>query len=527
MSQFSSVFVVLLTFFLFACEQSSDEIEVNFVELKQGLLKGRIIPQLGVVSFKGIPYAQPPIADLRWQAPQAPQPWKGVQNADDFGHKCMQNALFSDMQFRASGMSEDCLVLNIWSPVERSAGPLPVLVYFYGGGFIAGDSSENRYDGADMASNGVVTVTVNYRLGVFGFLAHPELSSESGYGGSGNYGLLDQQAALIWVAKNIEIFGGDPSRITIAGESAGSISASAQTLAPDSIPLIAGVIGESGSIMGRFVKPLLESERQGILFAEAVHEGEDASIVALRDIPAEELLARASEAGFEQLMPTIDGKFLLDSPQKLFAQKKFADVPILAGVNSQEGSFQQLFAESEVNQENFLLALQQLYPDAYERVAALYPGETPEQLKLAAQDLMSDRFISESTWNWIEAASANGKADTYYYLYDHVRPAMKSIYNGGEDVEITDLGAVHSAEIEYFLGNLDVNHIYHWEKEDHQVSLVAQQYLINFIKTGNPNNEMLPDWPSFKTNQQLIIKLQPEVVGVEKLRQRYQALSSL
>jgi para-nitrobenzyl esterase len=527
MTKVTLFFVVLLSLSLFACEQSQDESDVNFIELEQGLLKGHFIPQLGVVSFKGIPYAQPPIADKRWQVPQPPLKWKGVKNAADFGHKCMQNALFSDMQFRASGMSEDCLVLNVWSPIARNAEPLPVLVYFYGGGFIAGDSSENRYDGADMASNGIVAVTVNYRLGVFGFLAHPELSAQSGYGGSGNYGLLDQQAALLWVAKNIEAFGGDPRKITIAGESAGSISASAHTIAPDSMPIIAGVIGESGSIMGRFVTPLLESERVGIRFAEAMQEDDDASITGLRAIPAEELLARATEAGFQQLMPTIDGKFLTDLPQTLFMAKKFADVPLLSGVNSQEGNYQQLFAESEVNQENYLLALQQLYPDNYATVAALYSGENPAQLKLAAQALMSDRFISESTWNWIEAANANGKADSYYYLYDHVRPAMKSVYNDGKDVEISDLGAVHSAEIEYFLGNLDVNHIYQWQQEDFQVSTMAQQYLINFIKTGNPNGETLPLWPSFKTNQQLVIKLQPEVIGVEKLRERYQALSRL
>lgn len=527
MSKFKTLFVIVVALCLGACTEDKDEVSVNFIELKQGKLKGHFIPQLEVVSFKGVPYAQAPVGEKRWQAPQPLLKWKGVKNAHDFGHKCMQNALFSDMQFRATGMSEDCLFLNIWAPIEQPAEKLPVLVYFYGGGFIAGDGSENRYDGADMAANGIITVTVNYRLGIFGFLAHPELSAQSGYGGSGNYGLLDQQAALQWVAQNISAFGGDPGRITIAGESAGSISASAQTLAPDSIPYIAGVIGESGSIMGRFVKPLKESEAQGEAFAKAVLNSDNANIAALRAIPARDLLNTATDAGFQQLMPTVDGKFFTDIPQKRFASKKFADVPMLVGVNSQEGSYQQLFGEREVNQENYLLALQELYPEDFATIATLYPGQTAEQLKLAAQALMSDRFISESTWNWIEAANINGQADSYYYLYDHIRPAIKAIYNKGKTQDTKDNGAVHSAEIEYVLGNLDTNPIYEWEKEDFAVSAIAQQYFINFIKTGNPNGNELVVWPKFNTGQQLVIKLQPEVESVEKLRERYQVLSSL
>ncbi|MGO4891233.1 carboxylesterase/lipase family protein [Flavobacterium sp. W21_SRS_FM6] len=527
MRQVARIFIMLAAVCLSACEQSHNEVEVNFIEINQGRVKGHFIPQLEVVSFKGIPYAQAPVGDRRWQAPLPATKWRGVLNADDFAHKCMQNPLFSDMQFRASGMSEDCLFLNIWAPQERTEQKFPVLVYFYGGGFIAGDGSENRYDGADMASNGILTVTVNYRLGVFGFMAHPQLSSESAYAGSGNYGLLDQQAALIWVAQNIAAFGGDPKRITIAGESAGSISASAQTLSAKSIPHIHGVIGESGSIMGRFVSSLAQSESQGLALAEAVLEGEDLSIAALRALPADELLKRATQAGYQQLLPTIDGKFLTDTPQKLFETKKFADVPVLAGVNSQEGSYQQLFGEEEVTQENYLLALQKLYPDNFRKIAALYSGESTEELKRAAQDLMSDRFISESTWKWINAATTYGSADSYYYLYDHIRPAMKSIYNRGQRQEISDMGAVHSAEIEYVLGNLDTNPIYEWEKEDFEVSTMAQQYFINFIKSGNPNGEHLLPWPKFNTQQQLVIKLEPFITDLKKVEERYLGLSGL
>jgi para-nitrobenzyl esterase len=525
MNRLVPLLIIVVSLFLSSCEDSLDKVDT--ANTKQGWLKGYAINQLGVVSFKGIPYAQPPLGEYRWQAPQPPLAWKGVKSADDFGHKCMQEALFNDMQFRASGMSEDCLFLNIWTPLEQSQTKLPVLVYFYGGGFVAGDGSESRYDGANMATKGIVTVTVNYRLGVFGFMAHPELSAESSYAGSGNYGLLDQQAALVWVAQNIEAFGGDPKRITIAGESAGSISASAQTLASDSIPYIAGVIGESGSIMGSFVTSLYDSEQLGLRVAEAVHEGDDVSIAGLRAIPADLLLDRVTKAGLQWFTPTIDGKLLVDTPQNLFSNKKFADVPLLVGVNSQEGSYSQLFADAEVTPETYLQALQQLYPEHYSEVAALYPGQSPEQIKHAAQQLMSDRFISASTWKWIDAASSQGQAKTFYYLFDHIRPPMKASYNEGKEPSNTDLGAVHSAEIEYVLGNLDANHIYKWKKADYQVSEMTQQYFINFIKTGNPNGEGLVTWPAFEENKQLVIKLVPEASSTLQQRQRYKAMAAL
>ena len=219
------------------------------VKTANGVVEG-VTEKSGIRAFRGIPFAAPPVGDLRWKPPQPVKNWEGVRQADKFGPRAMQRPIFGDMNFRSDGMSEDCLYLNVWTPAKSGDERLPVLVYFYGGGFMAGDGSEPRYDGASMARKGIVAVTVNYRLGVFGFLAHPELTGESPHHASGNYGLLDQNAALRWVRRNIAAFGGDPDKVTIAGESAGSVSVSAQMASPLSKDLIAGAIGESGSLMG-------------------------------------------------------------------------------------------------------------------------------------------------------------------------------------------------------------------------------------------------------------------------------------
>src|ERR1700759_2718677 len=219
------------------------------VKTANGILQGTQIS--GISMFKGVPFAQPPVDDLRWKAPQPVKNWEGTLKADHFSSRPMQLPIYSDMKFRSPGISEDCLYLNIWTPAKAGNEQLPVLVFFYGGGMKAGDASEYRYDGESMARKGIVAVTVNYRLGVFGFLAHPELSQESAFHGSGNYGLMDQTEALRWLHKNIAAFGGNPDNITIAGQSAGSISVSAQMASPLSKGLFGGVIGESGATVGK------------------------------------------------------------------------------------------------------------------------------------------------------------------------------------------------------------------------------------------------------------------------------------
>jgi para-nitrobenzyl esterase len=428
----------------------------------------------GVKSYKGIPFAAPPVGELRWKAPQPAQKWKGVRKADHFGPRAMQLPLFSDMVFRSDGVSEDCLYLNVWTPAKSAKDKLPVLVYFYGGGFAAGDGSEPRYDGESMAAKGIVTLTVNYRLNVFGFMAHPELTRESPHHASGNYGLMDQAAALQWVRKNIAAFGGDPARVTIAGESAGSFSVSAQMINPQAKGLIAGAIGESGSLLGLMTPPPLSvAEQNGVTFAESAGAP---TLAALRALPARQLLEATKNPG-ARFFAIQDGYVLPRSPVAMYAAGEQARVPLLAGWNSQEGHARQILGESEPTAENFAAALQKLYGDQAAAAQQAYSGD----VKLAATELASDRFIGYGTWKWLDSHARTSGKPVYRYYYTRPRP--------GQD------GAGHSVEIEYALGNLPLNKVYAWSADDQALSTQMQNYFANFIKTGNPNGAGLPEWP--------------------------------
>ena len=395
------------------------------VTVANGMLEGKQEAS-GVRSFKGIPFAQPPIGALRWQPPQPPKNWEGVRKADKFGPRAMQRPIFGDMGFRSDGLSEDCLYLNVWTPSKSSKAKLPVLVYFYGGGFVAGDGSEGRYDGESMAKKGIVTLTVNYRLGVFGFFSHPELTKESPHHASGNYGLLDQHAALQWVRQNISAFGGDPKRVTIAGESAGSTSVSAQMASPLSKGLIAGAIGESGSIIGTLsATPLAEAEQIGVKFAASLGQGDAPSQAALRAMPAEQLLEATAKPGVPWFRPTVDGYFFPKDPSAIFAAGEQARVPLLAGSNSEEMSSGAVLGREQPTVENYRQALRRLYPDKADEIFKLYPAANEREVVDAAQDLASDRFIAHSTWKWIELATKTGGRPTYYYFYARPRPPMR------------------------------------------------------------------------------------------------------
>ncbi|MDQ3918148.1 MAG: carboxylesterase family protein, partial [Acidobacteriota bacterium] len=282
--------------FLFAAAPAVGARAADRVKTASGVVEGDGPQASGVRVFKGIPFAAPPVGELRWKEPQPLKSWAGVRQAVKFGPRCMQAPVFGDMNFRSEGMSEDCLYLNVWTPAKTDGERLPVLVYFYGGGFVAGDGSEPRYDGESIAAKGIVAVTVNYRLGVFGFLAHPELTKESPHHASGDYALLDQNAALVWVRENIAAFGGDPRRVTIAGESAGSVSVSAQMASPLSKDLIAGAIGESGSIIGTLgAVPLAQAEQSGAKFAAELGA---TSLASLRALTTEQVFEAATRGGF-------------------------------------------------------------------------------------------------------------------------------------------------------------------------------------------------------------------------------------
>lgn len=449
-----------------------------------GWLEGRV--EAGVRSFKGIPFAAAPVGALRWQPPAPGAPWKGVRDAGAFRARCMQLPLFSDMVFRSPGVSEDCLYLNVWTPPARPGAKLPVLVYFHGGGLLAGDGAEPRYDGASMARRGIVALTVNYRLGAFGFMAHPELTAGSPHKASGNYGLMDQAAALRWVRQNIAAFGGDPQRVTIAGESAGSFSVSAQMASPLGRHLFAGAIGESGSVLGLQRLPVLaEAEADGERLGQQLGAP---SLAQLRALPAAALLAASAGPDAPRFGLIVDGHVLPQAPAAIYARGQQAQVPLLAGWNAAEGSAHDLLGGAPPLEEHFQAALERLYGDRAGAARQAYAGE----VERAARELASDRFIGFGTWRWIDLHARHGGQPVYRYYYTHPRPAGRA----GPAAIPAASGAGHSVEIEYVMGNLDGNRVYAWTPEDRAVSRLAQDYFANFIKTGNPNGAGLPRWPA-------------------------------
>ena len=493
------------------------------IKTNNGLVEG-VSESSGVRSFKGIPFAAPPVGELRWREPQPANNWTGVRKCDHFAAMGVQPPIYSDMKFRASGMSEDCLYLNVWVPAGGAAGPvrggkgasagLPVLVYFFGGGFIAGDGSEGRYDGESMAEKGVIAITITYRLGVFGFLAHPALTQESPHHASGNYGLLDQWAALRWVKQNIRAFGGDPNRVTIAGESAGSVSVSAQMVSPLSKGLIAGAIGESGSLLGALPPvPLATAEQTGAAFARSCGA---ASLAELRAMPAEKILEAAKQFSNFRFPMTVDGYFLPREPVAIFQAGGQAHVPLLVGWNSDEGSYHAIIGNDPPTRESYEKGVRKLYGATADTILQLYAVAADADVEQVATDLASDRFIAFSTWRWADEQAKTGGKPVYRYLFERARPEASPAR-----------GAVHSAEIEYALGNLPLNKVYSWTPDDAAISSLMEEYFANFIKKGDPNGADLPLWPALKSGgaaadegQVMHINIQTRAEA-EKHRDRY------
>lgn len=504
------------------------------VKTAQGTLEG--IDESGIRAFKGVPFAAPPVGNLRWREPQPVKNWTGVRKADKFGPRAMQLPLFGDMNFRSDGVSEDCLYLNVWTPAKAASDALPVLVYFYGGGLMAGDGSEPRYDGESLARHGIVTITVNYRLSIFGFFSHPELSKESPHKASGNYGFLDQYAALLWVQKNVAAFGGDPKRVTIAGESAGSYAVSAQMASPLAKNLIAGAIGESGSLLGsRVIPALAEAEKLGTELGKVVGAP---SLSALRAMPAQALLEATSKPGVPRFSAVVDGYFFPKSPTAVFTAGQQSRVPLLVGWNSQESGYQGILGKETLTRANYTKAVQKMYGEQADRLLKVYNPTSDEDVEQVATDLAGDRFIGFGTWKWSDLHAKTGGKPVYRYMYERPRPDMRPEMGaatanlaGGvtrnEDATAKrppiPKGAVHSAEIEYALGNLPTNRVYDWQPEDYKVSEIMQIFFANFIKTGNPNGLGVPQWPAVKAGQAApVMRIDAHTKAeTEKNRDRY------
>lgn len=485
--------------------QGNDTFPVQ-TKIENGTIEGLYDTRSGLQLYLGVPFAKPPVGNLRWKAPQPPDNWTGVKHTKKFGPRPVQAIVFGDMNSRSDGISEDCLYLNVWTPAKKNTIGLPVLVYFYGGGFVAGDGSEPRYDGAAMARKGIVVVTVNYRLGLFGFFAHPELSKETTYKGSGNYGYLDQALALQWVQKNIAAFGGDAKKVTIAGESAGSISVSAQMVSPLSRKLITGAIGESGSgISALAAVPLAEAENTGAEFAKNAGYTSITQMRAASTRDLHEVYVDSKRFGFP---PTIDGYFFTKSMLETFLAKEQAQVPLLLGWNSAEIPGM-AFTQGLITEENLIKKVKEAYPNNWEEALKVYPHGNAKEIEWAATNLASDRFISYSTWKWFDAHRKNSTQPVYRYLYSKLRPPLvdKSLtpglaggtQQGGMQMP-EPIGAPHACEIEYCMGNLSLVKDYAWTADDYKVSETMLNYFANFIKNGNPNGDKLPEWPAAQPN---------------------------
>lgn len=502
------LFSLLLTFnFTNAQETNSFPVQLT---IENGTIEGNYDTHTGIQRYFGIPFAQPPIGDLRWKAPQPVLNWEGIKETKKFGPRPMQTMVFGDMKSRSNGVSEDCLYLNVWTPANRNTKDLPVLVYFFGGGNVAGDASEPRYDGESMAKEGIVVVTTNYRLNIFGFLAHPELSAEASYKASGNYGLLDQNAALKWVSKNIAAFGGNPKKVTIAGESAGSIGTSQQMASPLSKDLIAGAIGESGAGINPTMSPipLKDAENMGVEFAKNAGYP---SIAALRKLSTRAIYEIYNESKRFGFPAVLDGYFLPKTLPEIFESKEQAMVPLLLGWNSAEIPGM-AFTQGPYSNENYVNKVKEAYPKEYKQVLELYPHGSEKEIELSATALASDRFISYSTWKWFDLHRKNSNQPVYRYLYSKLRPplvdnSLTSGLAGGTVEKNTDtppeqkaVGAPHACEIEYCMGNLHLVKDYAWTADDFKVSKEMMTYFANFIKTGNPNGEGLPNWEAAKSN---------------------------
>jgi para-nitrobenzyl esterase len=474
--------------------------------------------------FRGIPYALPPLGELRWRGPQPATNWSGVRRADRFGDRPMQPTLWKDMIFRSAKMSEDCLYLNVWAPDVAASKDAPVLVYFHGGGWIAGDGSEPRYDGAAFARRGIIVVTVNYRLGVFGYFAHPELTKESLHKASGNYGYLDQNAALRWVHANIAAFGGDPTKVTIGGQSAGAFSVSAHMVSPLSRGLFRAAIAQSGSLLGNDPpKSLSEAEKTGLQFAQSAGAR---SLAELRHMSAAALLeaSRKSDSGRPQTI--IDGYFLTEQPQEVFFTGRQADVPLLAGWTSAEVDYHFLLKNQPPTPENFARKVRELYGDSADRVLKLYPAPDADAALRSATDLATDRFLAYRTWKLIDEHWKSGGQPVYRYLWSQIPPpeiGAKPPTTGTP----TPQGAQHSSDLPYAFGSLNLITANAWTPADYQASAALQGFLANFIKTGNPNGEGLPQWPWFQASvpKVMVIDANSHTIGAPGLR-RYEFLDT-
>jgi para-nitrobenzyl esterase len=485
----SSYYVVLSALILFTCACGSPPLTTT-VEVTGGTIEG--IEEEGLFTYKGIPFAAPPVGDLRWKIPEPVGPWTGVKNAEAFGPACMQA---SNSMGNTAPVSEDCLYLNVWTPAKKQDERLPVIFWIHGGGFSGGSTSTPMYDGTGFAKKGVVFVSVAYRLGPFGFLAHPELSRESGKG-SGAYGMMDMIAGLEWVQENIDRFGGDPSNVTIFGHSAGGAAVSLLAASPVANGLFHHVICMSGGSFaplqtsadgpGRFAN-LEVAESRGKEFLDSLGA---ADIKAARALSAEEIQkGLAGGMGGMGFRPGADGYVIPDDLYVLYQEGRFNDTPVLLGHTSNEmGSFG---GPANVKPEDFEKQIKSQYGPHADAVLSAYPHSTDDEAAKASSGVRNESGFALNTWTWsrLQTRNGTGKAFQYYFDYHPNNP---------------DGGSGHGSDVPHAFQTLGGPRG-EPSPEDLELSDMISSYWANFAKTGNPNSPGLPEWPAFAEDDQKVM----------------------
>ena len=482
--------VVLLTTILVSCGFAQMQ---QPVRTESGTVSGIPGKDTSITVFKGIPYAEPPVGKLRWTAPRPAQHWQGVRKADRFTEGCPQN--FPKL---GTPMDEDCLYLNVWTPAKSSSAALPVIVWIHGGGLLVGAAREPLFDGEELAKKGIVVATLDYRLGVLGFFAHPELTKESPHHASGNYGFLDEFAALKWIHDNIAAFGGDPNKVTILGQSAGALSVNALVASPLAKGLFRAGISESGGVgagFGRTKMPSLEeSEKAGVEFAKSM--GVD-SLHALREMPVQKLL---QDSRFPE--PNVDGWFLPESIEAIYKAGKQNKVPMVVGSNSDEG---QHFLRSVLSAGDFAERARKNYGTDAANFLNLYPSDSDQAAKTSQQHEFADKAaLGERT---LAGYVVRGGPKAYLYYFSYLD---KGGYNSEPPSLGLTLGADHGAELPYVFGLLS-----HWKttvpENDLKLQNVVMSYWTNFVKTLDPNGAGLPHWKCNKETDDAVMILDHEV----------------
>ncbi len=509
------------------------------VQTSAGTLVGSRAEGDTLAVFLGVPYARPPVGDLRWRPPQPVDTWEGTRDATTYSLPCWQSltpktSIYSRGDFERS---EDCLYLNLWTPAAEGESGLPVMVWYHGGGHRTGHGNSPTFDGTAFAQRGVVLISVNYRLDHLGFLAHPALSAESEQGSSGNYGILDKVAALEWVRDNAAAFGGDPGNVTIFGQSAGSFSVCALMASPLAKGLFHKVIGHSGSCTGTRLEldngtgpegsgPTAHG--MGLALAKELGiegEGPDAA-AALRATSPADILAAAASAPSPGLH--VDGWVVPRQMGEIFAAGEHSNVPLVAGWLADEGKGL-YFAMPDLTEEQVLESLTGRYGDRAEAVLAAYSRELAESPRTALQAIQGDALFGVGTRRWLDLASATG-TPTYSYFFSHPAPAYL-LYLPGEELqdapaERRAYGAFHSGELAYAFGTQALFD-QPWTDDDRAVSDAMQQYWVNFALTGDPNGEGLPEWPRYTRESPQTLELAAPIgVLTDVLKEKLDLLES-